>query len=356
MATANVSRSLIGKTLLENVMIENGGILFPKDHTFSEGDLVFLVAFKIASVEIKAPLEKKEEKPSAKEEQTQKEAPPPPPFITQYEQAAAYMEKLVRNVCGGESIPVMEIRTWLRPLIDQVNHPTAWVMALQTYKGIAQYTYYHMVSVALVSAMIARANQFPETDIMQIALAGLLSDIGKGKIDPRILLKAGPLTPEEFAEMKNHTIYGYNMIKNTKGLSEGVALAALQHHERMDGKGYPLGLMADQIHIYAKIVAIADVFHAISSLRAYKDRESPIHALEQIRYDNVGKFDPALVHKFVASVTQFPLGTVVRLNDGRLGKMIYVDPIHPTRPTVDIDGEIIPLTHNKQLYIAEIVS
>lgn len=358
----HVSRSLIDKILLQDVYIPRGGLLFEKQHKLTEEDLEFLIAFNIDSVVIESPKEEESVKPKADEPSTKEEPRAASAtgdanhdFLTLYEFATKFMEKTMREVGSGLSIPVMEIRQWLKPMIDYVNRPSGWILALQSNQGSSRYTYSHMVSVALISAIIARANRFAEADIMQIALAGLLSDIGKSKIDQKILHKAGSLNSDEYDEIKKHTIYGYQIIKNVKGLSDGVALAALQHHERLDGSGYPLGSKGDKIHTFAKIVAIADVMHAMSSMRVYRVKESPIQAIEYIRYEGVGKFDPGLVHTFIRSITQLPLGTMVRLNDGRLGRMIYVDPSHPTRPMVDVDGEIIPLAQNNHLFIEEII-
>lgn len=357
MAVMNVSNSIIGKELMEDVWIPFGGVLFAKGHKFSVEDLDFLRAFKIQSVNVFVTEEdekeivnkKDEERIEGAEQEVQED------FMTQYKKAAQFMEKVMYDVSAGGPIPLMEIRTWLKRLIDEINKPFGWYMVLKPYQGKNQYTYYHMVSVALISALIARLHKFSPAEIMQIALAGLLSDIGKSKIDPRILQKEGPLTPEEFEEVKRHTIYGYQILKDVKGLKKGVALAALQHHERVNGKGYPFGLTGDKIDTYAKIVAIADVFHAICSIRVYKENESPFRALEQIRYDSVGQFDPALVHIFVNVITQLPLGTVIRLNDGREGKIIYIDRNHPTRPMLDINGHFISLLDHPQLYIQDIV-
>lgn len=366
------NRNIIGKKLGEPIYTSNGRILFTKGHTFTEEDLTFLQAFKIETVMIEpqkyafsnTDIGLGSGTVSRAESGTTKAysragAPSPgdegPDFFTLYEKASKQMEKIMWDVSAGSSIPLMEVRNWLRPLIDQVLRPSGWIMALQPYQGNTNYTYYHMVSVALLSAVLAKANRFAAPDIMQIALAGLLSDIGKSKVDQRILMKAGPLNTEEYNEVKTHTWLGYQVLKGIKGLSEGVALAALQHHERIDGSGYPLGVKGDKIHPYAKIVAIADVLHAMSSIRVYRDRESPIRAIEHIRYENVGKFDPGIVHRFLHSIAQLPLGTQVKLNDGRIGKLIYVDANHPTRPMIDLKGEIIALTDHYHLFIEEIL-
>lgn len=355
MAVMNISTSLIGKELMEDVYIPFGGILFAKGHKFTVEDLDFLRAFKIQTVNVYVVEEN--ETTSENDEVVEKvhEQNIQEDFLTQYKKAALFMEKVMKNVAAGGPIPLMDIRDWLKRLIDEINKPFGWYMVLQPYQGKNQYTYYHMVSVALISALIARLNKFSQAEIMQVALAGLLSDIGKSKIDSRLLMKEGPLTPEEFEEVKRHTIYGYQILKDVTGLKKGVALAALQHHERMDGKGYPLGVTGEKIDTYAKIVAIADVFHAISSIRVYKDNESPFRALEYLRYDSVGQFDTALVQIFISVITQLPLGTVVRLNDGREGKIIYIDRNHPTRPMLDIHGQFLYLMDHPQLYIQDIV-
>jgi HD-GYP domain-containing protein (c-di-GMP phosphodiesterase class II) len=358
MPEVRVNKQILGKRLKSRVLTEMGGCLYEKGTLITEQVLEFLEAFKIAFVD----LEETQQKQSIeKRENHQKERNTGHPknntesFASMYQGAVQYMERLMHNVAGGAPIPVMEIRNWLKPLMEQVNRPTGWLMALQSVQKAEKYTYHHCVGVALLSSIIARSNRFAENEIMQISLAGLLSDIGKSKIHPEILWKRGNLTEKEFEEMKSHTILGFEMIKGTMGLSEGVALAALQHHERMDGTGYPLGLTGEAIHPYAKIVAIADVVHAMSSTRSYRNQESPFQVLEFIRYENVGRFDPGLVHSFISSITQFPLGTLIKLNDGRIGRMIYVDRNHPTRPVIDVDGEIISLLENKHLYIQEVL-
>jgi len=358
MPNVNVSYKWVGRRLLSDVRSAFNGIIYEKGHQLTDQDIEFLEAFRISTIHIDESDtgQAKEEQEKEKEgERKGKTVTQVESFQTQYDLAVAYMEKLMINVAGGASIPVMEIRGWLKPLVELVSRPSGWVMALQPVHHSHKYTYHHCVGVALIAAMIARANRFAENEIMQIALAGLLSDIGKAKIDSEILLKAGSLTTQEFQEMKQHTVIGYQTIKGTPGLSKGVALAALQHHEREDGSGYPLGIKGNHIHPYAKIVAIADVFHAMCSLRTYKQKESPIRVLEYIRYENVGRFDPGMVHAFMRSITQLPLGTRIRLNDERLGKIIYVDPTHPTRPTVEVGGQIIPLIDHKDLYIQEII-
>src|SRR5690606_30313385 len=156
-----------------------------------------------------------------------------------------------------------------------------------------------------------------------IALAGLFHDIGNVRIDAAILEKPSKLTSAELEEMRRHTIYGYQILKTVPSINEGVKLCALQHHEKEDGTGYPLALKGDKIHPYAKFVAVADIFHAMTGNRTYKKPTSPYLVLEQLMTDSFGKLDPAIVQTFVTKVTQFNQGTVVKLNDSRIGEIIF---------------------------------
>ena len=190
---------------------------------------------------------------------------------------------------------------------------------------------------------------------MQVALAGLFKDIGNVRIDKGILTKPNPLSYEEIEEMKRHTLLGYQLLKNVAALNDGVKLAALQHHEKVDGTGYPLGIDASKIHAYARIVSIADIFHAMTLNKVYRKAASPYLVLEQIQSDSFGKLDPSFVRIFVEKVTQFHNGTVVKLSDERIGEIVFSDRTHPTRPWVSIDGVIVNLTTERQMYIKEVI-
>ncbi|OUQ85000.1 c-di-GMP phosphodiesterase, partial [Brevibacillus brevis] len=139
------------------------------------------------------------------------------------------------------------------------------------------------------------------------------------------------------------------------GLSEGVALAALQHHEREDGSGYPLGLPGSKLHLYSKIVAVADVYHAMSSDRVHQKALSPYQVVEQLVQDSFGKLDPTIVRSFVEGITQFAVGTLVELSDGTIGKIVFTDRNHPTRPMVETGGKIVNLVEARHLSIVRVM-
>lgn len=258
------------------------------------------------------------------------------------------------RVQGGQNIPVMEVREVVTPLLQQVQDQPEFLLSLHRISRVDSYAYEHSIAVGLISYMIGRWIKVPEKEWMQVALAGTLLDIGKTRIDRRILQKPGKLTPEEFEEMKKHTVYGYQLIKASPGLSEGVALAALQHHEREDGSGYPLGLPGAKLHLYSKIVAVADVYHAMCSNRIYQKGKSSYVVAEQLLQDSFGKLDPHIVHTFVKRITDFAAGTLVELSDGTIGKVIFTDSNQPTRPMIEANGRIINLVENRNLSIVNV--
>src|SRR5690625_7353760 len=136
---------------------------------------------------------------------------------------------------------------------------------------------------------------------MQLTTDVLLHDVGKMLVPEEILNKPGQLTEEEFQEMKNHTLYGYEILKDTVGVNHRQALVALQHHERMDGSGYPLQLKRDEIDLFSRIVAVADVFHAMSSNRVYQERSPLYEVLAEMEREVIAKLDPEITYLFIRS-------------------------------------------------------
>ncbi|MEJ8547329.1 HD-GYP domain-containing protein [Brevibacillus borstelensis] len=362
MPIIEVKSTIAGATLAEDVHTMLGGILFVKGTTLYEKEVEVLQAFMVDRVVIEdndesrtsASDETRIDAGSSKTVASGTEAKEKLPFHTSFAKAVSTFKNLVIGVQGGQNIPVMEVREVITPLLQEVQDQPEFLLSLHRISRVDSYAYEHSIAVGLISYMIGRWIKIPEKEWMQVALAGTLLDIGKTRIDRRILQKPGKLTPEEFEEMKKHTVYGYQLIKASPGLSEGVALAALQHHEREDGSGYPLGLPGGKLHLYSKIVAVADVYHAMCSNRIYQKGKSSYVVAEQLLQDSFGKLDPHIVHTFVRRITDFAAGTVVELSDGTIGKVIFTDSKQPTRPMIEANGRIINLVENRSLSIVSV--
>ncbi|MCT1398024.1 HD-GYP domain-containing protein [Paenibacillus sp. p3-SID867] len=271
----------------------------------------------------------------------------------EYDKTMILVKNCYQSAITGE-LRMYEVRNQMDNLLKH-QHEYHILKFIPRMTNRHDYRYHSAVLCALSSYKLAQWVGLPQKDWMQVAFAGLLHDIGNAKIDPIVLNKPSKLTEEENEEVRQHTTYGYQILKNVAAVNEGVRLAALQHHEKVDGSGYPLRLEGNKIHIYAKIVAVTDIFHAMTLDKFYRNAQSPYVVLEQIQLEAFGKLDPKIVQTFIQKVTALHSGTRVRLSNGTSGEIVFTDAQHPTRPMVSVQGEIINLMQQRQLYIEEVI-
>ncbi|QAY67485.1 HD-GYP domain-containing protein [Paenibacillus protaetiae] len=360
MSVVAVSQLKLGDKLAGDVLTPLGSTLFHKGKVIQGREIEILKAFMVQQVSISDDRNRTMPPNQDGSDEIQEQnaglikAPAAPiPFDDEYERLVELLKKTFKSAAAGE-IPVLELRQQLEKVLRHIGSYNPLTFAPRSFKQ-PEYMYHSSAACALTSYLIAQWVGLPQKDWMQIAMAGLFHDIGNSRIDPDILFKPSGLTPDEQEKMRRHTTVGYQLLKNVAALNEGVKLAALQHHEREDGTGYPLNLTSEGIHTYAKIIAIADIFHAMAMNKPYRQGQSPYLVLEQIKSDAFGKLDPAYVTVFVDRVTQFHNGTLVRLSDGRTGEIVFSDRVYPTRPWVSINGTIVNLTVERQLYIKEVI-
>ncbi|MCI3924797.1 HD-GYP domain-containing protein [Paenibacillus sp. TRM 82003] len=355
MVTVAVSALKSGVRLIEEVRTSLGGVLLEKGKVLGSRELDVLKAFLIKQVSIEGNAEDQGQEASEDSSST---------FVSNdlvafhktYDDLYQLLKKSFRVVMSGsDELPLLDIRTKLELLIANIEVYNSLTFTPRR-SGIDDYLLHNSILVALTSYQLAKWQGMQQRDWIPVALAGLLHDIGNMRIDETILQKPSKLTAPEFEELKKHTIIGYNILKNTAGINEGVKLTALQHHERYDGSGYPLGIGGDKIHPYAKIVAVTDMFHAMTTSRKYKKADSPYLVLEQLMKEAFGRLDPTLVQLFIGKVTQFHNGTVVRLNDGAVAEIVFSDRNNPTRPMVNANGKIINLAVERHRFIQEVIS
>ena len=164
----------------------------------------------------------------------------------------------------------------------------------------------HVKRVAAFTEVLCRALGLPDEEVRKVSLASMLHDVGKLGVPREVLQKPGPLTPEEFDRVKKHVDCGYDLLQHSSGeIMHLSARIAQQHHERFDGTGYQLGLKGEQIDLYARCVAIADVFDALVNKRCYKDAWPPEKARAEILSQAGRQFDPALTVLFDQHFDEF---------------------------------------------------
>lgn len=333
-----------GERLAEDVLTPLGNVLVAKHKQVEQHDIDMMRAFLIKHVVVQA---------LGGEQNTiieQKLS-----FQQGYDKLIQLLKKVFPAAAQGIAIPLIEIRGVFEQLLKHINDYKPLSFKPSKFE-IKDFLYHHSIMTALTAYKLADWHNLPKHDLIPIGISGLLHDIGSLAMDQDIFWKEDKLTRDDREQIKKHPVLGYQILKNLSGINEGVKLCTLQHHERMDGTGYPLGITGEQIHIYAKVLAIADTFHAMVSDRIYRKKESPYLALEELHKNSFGKYDPSLVQTFIRKVTLFQSGTIVRLNNQAVGEIIFTDRDYPTRPLVKVDQEIINLRDNLHIYIEEVIS
>ena len=218
-------------------------------------------------------------------------------------------------------------------LMNAINSTDAIAVDISALKTSDEYTFKHSVDVATMSMILAKQQGLSQKQIYEIGVAGLLHDIGKTKISLDILNKPARLTDEEFAVMKQHPVFGYRMIKDRDELSNEICMAVLQHHEKMNSKGYPVGFPSDKITQYARILTIADIYDALVTERPYKSAFSQREAVEMIM-SMTGELDLTAMKSFLESMILYPVDSIVELSNGEKAKVVKNNPHYILRPTV----------------------
>jgi HD-GYP domain-containing protein (c-di-GMP phosphodiesterase class II) len=267
---------------------------------------------------------------------------------------ALYMEELFSQVSFTRKIPLLEIREEIVPLVHQVTLQPDFFNLFDSLQSQDDYTYRHNIAVGVLSTVIGRWLELKESDLFQLTIAATLHDIGKVKVPLDILMKPGKLTAEEVESMRKHTTFGYEMLKETVGINHEQALVALQHHERQDGSGYPLGLKGDRITFFSRIIAVADVFHAMTSDRPYRKASPFYETLTQINDHTFGELDPRISRLFIHKMMQSMIGHEVLLTDNRSGVIVMINPHDPLRPLVNIDEQFLDLSKDSSIQIVQV--
>ncbi|WP_280769016.1 HD-GYP domain-containing protein [Salipaludibacillus daqingensis] len=227
----------------------------------------------------------------------------------------------------------------VKNILMDVRESDETISLLSDTIGHDRYTFYHSLNVAIYSIAMARELKFSEEEQLTVGVGALLHDIGKTEISSKILQKADKLTPEEMTEVKKHPEIGFDILRKCFELSTVSAHCAFQHHERIDGNGYPRGIKGNDIHPYAKIIAIADVFGAVTSNRVYSKAILPHEGMELMFAGAGTQFDLKMIQAFRKTVAIYPVGLTVILNDGRKALVVQQHKLNSERPVVRIIEE-----------------
>ena len=351
-----ISELRVGKVISEDIFANTQYPIIFKNTIISHEHLQVFFAFNISRVSVYKDGTDQQSEVSETDLVALPEAVPT--FKRVYDNSVEQFKKEFKNWEAGAKVDIAKARSIILPLVEMVLEDRTIIFDLNEYSNPKDYLYHHCVATALISSVIAQKLGHDRGTTIQVAIGGLLADCGMAKIHPRIRDKKTTLTEKEFDEIYKHPTYSYNMVKDLTILKETMKEAIFQHHERLNGSGYPKAEKIANISMFAQIIAVADVFHAMTCERVYRAKQSSFKVIEMINESEFGKFDIKVVRALIDIVADLPIGTIVELSNLERGEVMFVNKFAPTRPLIKLclSGEIFDLGKNRTFYISRIIT
>ncbi|WP_371371798.1 HD-GYP domain-containing protein [Sporomusa aerivorans] len=261
-------------------------------------------------------------------------------FAKVYQEIMHDVGHMFRYIKKFREVPVMQMKALADHKISLLVETIGALDYLLEMRCHSEHTFQHSLNVAVIAGVLGKWCGYQGEKLKNLVLAGLLHDIGKVVIPLSILDKPGYLSSAEFAIIKQHTAEGYQLVKTSQQISQDVKLSILQHHERMDGSGYPAGLAGDEINDGAKVIAIADIYEAMTSDRVYRSKMTPFEALNIIADQMFVGLKPEICLTFFDNMRNYLTGSSVALSNGLEAKVIAFDAKekHVTRPILYVQN------------------
>lgn len=247
-------------------------------------------------------------------------------------EAKDLIRKVLSETFEGKAIEVAPFEALADTMIESVMLDADALKCMSALRSKDAYLLEHSVNVAFLLVTFGKYLKLDRVMLREMAVGGILHDIGKIKVDNKVLHKPGKLTPEEFEHMKLHQVYALEIMNETTGLSQISKDICLMHHEKLDGRGYPRGLKGDEIPRHGRMSCIVDIFDALTATRCYKEAMSPAAAFKILLSLTPFHLDQELVYEFIRCIGVYPVGSLVELSDGRVG-IVWAskdrDALHP---------------------------
>lgn len=353
-----------GIIISEDVFVNTINPIVEKDTKITTEHIEVLHAFGIKKVKVADLVVKKEEKQNKEsaiiynpdEILTELESKSIN-FEKEYNEAVKSYKKEFISWQSGTRPDITKVRSIMIPFLETFKEQRNLLNLLGDYSNSKDYKYHHSIAVGIIAFTIGNQMGLSSGQALQLGLAGVLADCGMAKVNESITEKSAFLTKEEYNEVKKHVVYSYQMIQETPLLRSEMKQAILEHHERLDGSGYPRGIKLNQVSTYSQVLAVADVFHAMISERIYRSKESPFKVIEMIKEEEFGKFNIKVVQALHDIVCKLSIGTRVKLTNEEEGEVVFIHRDAVLRPTIKMiaDQSIVDLTTNRHLSIQSIL-
>ncbi len=305
------------------IFTSNGLMLLDKDVVIKEAYLDRLKEFGVTSIYIRDDLGDENIIYDIVREELRKDA-------------VLATEKIMNNICYFDEIELEEVKSIIVNIVEDLLATKDILVNLSEIRIIDDYTFGHCVNVSILSLVTAINLGYNKEQLIDLGVGAILHDIGKTKIELEILNKPCGLTMSEYDRIKKHTSFGYAILNNFKNVSYDSKIIALSHHERYDGYGYPYNVKGEDIHEFARIVAVADVYDALTNDRVYRKKISIDEAIDYITSMSGSQFDGKIVDKFVENIARYPVGKGIILNTGFKGYVVLNKKNYISRPLVRI--------------------
>lgn len=263
----------------------------------------------------------------------------------------AFHTELHEIASTSKKVDVDELMDTTSDILNMASNSLQVFDILHNLRHYDDSTYAHSLNVSIICNVFGKWLKYSEKDLKLLTVAGLLHDIGKLSIDPKIIKKPGKLTDEEFTVIKQHPVLGFNLLKK-KGVDSRILSAALMHHKKCDGSGYPNLPPSVPLTDFAKIVTIADIYEAMTANRVYRQGLCPFDVIRMLQDGGFQLYEPKFLMTFLNGIVQSYLNHYVQLSDGQIGVIKYINQFAPPDPMIQLEsGEIIDLSKDKSVRI-----
>lgn len=272
-----------------------------------------------------------------------------------YKNYVTTIKEVLSELASGKELDFEKAKTVSDSIYSNITSNYNLIECINHLKDADEYTFTHSINVSIYAMLLSRWLDLNERDVENAVLSGILHDIGKTKIPENILNKKGPLSHKEFDIMKTHTVLGYDIVKNITELNIEIKKAVLLHHEKDNGKGYPLGFKGSKLNIFTKIISVVDVYDALTSNRCYKKKITPFDCFKQIQMMGIGHFDIKVMLTFLYNISNYYIGSKVAMSNDEIGEIVFIVPHNISRPIVRIKDNFIDLCTDNTLKIVDML-
>ncbi len=277
-------------------------------------------------------------------------------FDELYQSAIRTIRDVIEDIRFKRDLNLEPTLACVEKICNYMSSYTNIFTSLNSVENKYPYLYSHPVNVTFLSYEIGKWLNLSQSELFGLACGAFLHDIGKAKIRDSLLNKTEELSINEMKIMRTHSIIGYQLVEKMNVLDQEALLGILHHHERIDGSGYPMGLKGDQISLNGRIIAIADIFDATTSTKAYREKRSPFKAVEEIAASGFASLDPYICQTFVNKSIDFFYRSSVKLSNEQVGEIIYINREEKTRPLIRCyENVYLDLSKERNIAIVEVL-